>query len=273
MNRPRASLILLQHIQVRIADEKIQRPVPSFRNFLTEPPDAFDETNIIEEAIETVVENLRDEAAEQPVGEPELEEESAEQPVEEEPQHMQAAPSLMEEIPYEEEAELVEETQPEPVVEQEPEDIPQEPEAPVENLGNFEAQLEDDTPEVPQGTKQQLTLFHSSVIHPCIFVESYTMRAEREAVQEAVDQVWVLTVRCVEELRALQTLARSTATFGVIETITKRLEPLRNQLDQLVQATSSSIFDGALEQAAHLERSLRAVLDDLDDARNQDVSN
>ncbi len=97
------------------------------------------------------------------------------------------------------------------------------------------------------------------------------MRAEREAVQEAVDQVWVLTVRCVEELRALQTLARASLTSSVIDAITKRLEPLRTQLDELVQTTSNSLFDGALEQAAHLERNLRAVLDDLEEARTNDV--
>lgn len=97
------------------------------------------------------------------------------------------------------------------------------------------------------------------------------MRAEREAVQEAVDQVWVLTVRCVEELRALQTLAKSSLTLDLVETITQRLEPLRHELDQLVRTTGESVFDGALEQAASLERNLRAVLDDLDDARVKEV--
>ena len=103
------------------------------------------------------------------------------------------------------------------------------------------------------------------------YIESFTMRAEREAVQEAVDQVWVLTVRCVEELRALQTLAKSSLTLGLIDTITKRLEPLRNELDNLVKATEDNIFDGALEQAAALERNLRAVLEDLDAARSKEV--
>lgn len=97
------------------------------------------------------------------------------------------------------------------------------------------------------------------------------MRAEREAVQEAVDQVWVMTVRCIEELRALQVMAKSSLTLSVIDSISQRLEPLRSELDQLVKSTSESRFDGALEQAAHLERHLRAVLDELDSARTQDV--
>ncbi len=97
------------------------------------------------------------------------------------------------------------------------------------------------------------------------------MRAEREAVQEAVDQVWVMTVRCIEELRALQVLAKASLTQTIIDNISLRLEPLRSKLDELVKNTSDSIFDGALEQAAELERNLRAVLDDLDQARKQDV--
>lgn len=97
------------------------------------------------------------------------------------------------------------------------------------------------------------------------------MRAEREAVQEAVDQVWVLAVRCIEELRALQVMAKSSLTHEIIDGISQRLEPLRVQLDDLVKDTSESVFDGALEQAAELERNLRVVLDQLNQARNQDV--
>ena len=98
------------------------------------------------------------------------------------------------------------------------------------------------------------------------------MRAEREAVQDAVDNVWVLAVRCVEELRALQVMARASATLQVIDNIRIRIEPLRRQLEELVQSTTGNLLDGALEQAADLERNLRAVLDDLDAARNEDVS-
>lgn len=97
------------------------------------------------------------------------------------------------------------------------------------------------------------------------------MRAEREAVQDAVDQVWVLTVRCVEELRALQTIAKSQPTLETVDRIRIRLEPLREELDELVRSTSESLFDGALEQAAQLERDLRRVLDDLEDARTKEV--
>jgi hypothetical protein len=97
------------------------------------------------------------------------------------------------------------------------------------------------------------------------------MRAEREAVQGAVDEVWVMTVRCIEELRALQVMAKSSLTHAVIDTISQRLEPLRSQLDDLVKNTSENVFDGALEQAAELERNLRVVLGELDEARNQDV--
>ena len=97
------------------------------------------------------------------------------------------------------------------------------------------------------------------------------MRAEREAVQDAVDEVWVLTVRCVEELRALQTIAHSQPTLEMVDKIRLRLEPLREQLDNLVQSTSDSYFDGALEQAALLERNLRSVLEDLDEARINEV--
>ena len=99
------------------------------------------------------------------------------------------------------------------------------------------------------------------------------MRAEREAVQEAVDNVWVMTVRCIEELRALQVMAKASLTQTVIDNISQRLEPLRSQLDDLVKNTSDNVFDGALEQAAELERNLRAVLDELDQARIQDVHN
>lgn len=102
-------------------------------------------------------------------------------------------------------------------------------------------------------------------------LESFTMRAEREAVQEAVDQVWVMTVRCIEELRALQVMAKSSSTHNVVESISQRLEPLRSQLDDLVKNTSEKLFDGALEHAAELERNLRAILDDIDQARSQDV--
>lgn len=97
------------------------------------------------------------------------------------------------------------------------------------------------------------------------------MRAEREAVQAAVDEVWVMTVRCIEELRALQVVAKASLTQTIIENISQRLEPLRSQLDDLVKSTSESVFDGALEKAAELERNLRAVLDELDQARTQDV--
>lgn len=102
-------------------------------------------------------------------------------------------------------------------------------------------------------------------------VESYTIRAEREAVQDAVDQVWVLAVRCLEELRALQTVAKSAVTYGTIDEIRKGLEPLREQLDGLVKATSEDQLDGALEKAADLKASLEAVLAELAEAREQDV--
>jgi len=38
-----------------------------------------------------------------------------------------------------------------------------------------------------------------------------------------------------------------------------------------VHNTYNNVFDGALEQAAQLESSLRAVLDDLEDAKKKDV--
>jgi hypothetical protein len=66
-------------------------------------------------------------------------------------------------------------------------------------------------------------------------------------------------------------MAKSSLTHAVIDSISQRLEPLRSQLDGLVKNTSDSVFDGALEQAAELERNLRAVLGELDEARNQDV--
>ena len=97
------------------------------------------------------------------------------------------------------------------------------------------------------------------------------MRAEREAVQAAVDQVWVLTVRCVEELRGLQTIAQSQLTLETVDRIRIRLEPLREELDDLVKNASESVLDGALEQAAQLERNLRSVLDDLETARITEV--
>lgn len=103
------------------------------------------------------------------------------------------------------------------------------------------------------------------------FIESYTMRAEREAVQEAVDQVWILAVRCVEELRALQVMAKSQLTLAVIDSITQRMEPMRNQLDLLVKSTSDNMFDGALEKSSDLERNLMSLLEDLEQARIQDV--
>nr|CAH0104148.1 unnamed protein product [Daphnia galeata] len=124
-------------------------------------------------------------------------------------------------------------------------------EEPIVISENFETQLENEPVEVPQ--------------------ESFTMRAEREAVQGAVDEVWVMTVRCIEELRALQVMAKSSLTHAVIDTISQRLEPLRSQLDDLVKNTSENVFDGALEQAAELERNLRVVLGELDEARNQDT--
>lgn len=97
------------------------------------------------------------------------------------------------------------------------------------------------------------------------------MRAEREAVQEAMDQVWVLAVRCVEELRALQIMSKSQITLAAVDSITQRMEPLRNQLDYLVKSTSENIFDGALEQTADLERNLMSLLEELEQARTRDV--
>ncbi|XP_057370981.1 aspartyl/asparaginyl beta-hydroxylase-like isoform X1 [Daphnia carinata] len=162
-----------------------------------------------------------------------------------------------EDIIREIETEIVEEPKieaaesvPEPV-EELPEATNEIVEETVQASENFETQLEDEPAEVPE--------------------ESFTMRAEREAVQAAVDEVWVMTVRCIEELRALQVMAKSSLTHAVIDTISQRLEPLRSQLDELVKNTSDSVFDGALEQAAELERNLRAVLEELDEARNQDT--
>ncbi|KZS21288.1 putative Small proline-rich protein 3 [Daphnia magna] len=164
---------------------------------------------------------------------------------------------VAEDIVREIETEIVEEPKikaaesvPEPI-ETLPETTTEIVEETVQASENFETQLEDEPAEVPQ--------------------ESFTMRAEREAVQAAVDEVWVMTVRCIEELRALQVMARSSLTHAVIDTISQRLEPLRSQLDELVKSTSDSVFDGALEQAAELERNLRAVLGELDQARNQDT--
>jgi len=156
-------------------------------------------------------------------------------PTETEPEPVEAEPAAE---PEPEEAEPVAEPEPEP-----------EPEVAVES--QFEANLENEPAEVPQ--------------------ESFTMRAEREAVQDAVDQVWVLTVRCVEELRGLQTIAQSQLTLESVDKIRMRLEPLREDLDELVKNTSDSVFDGALEQAAQLERNLRSVLDDLEEARTNEA--
>jgi len=97
------------------------------------------------------------------------------------------------------------------------------------------------------------------------------MRAEREAVQEAMDQVWVLAVRCVEELRSLQVMSKSQVTLAAVDSITQRMEPLRNQLDYLVKSTSDNNFEGALEQTADLERNLMTLLEELEEARIQDV--
>jgi hypothetical protein len=145
-------------------------------------------------------------------------------------------------------------------------------EEPIVISENFETQLENEPVEVPQGTYQQIFFpLIIKVIKSFIISESFTMRAEREAVQGAVDEVWVMTVRCIEELRALQVMAKSSLTHAVIDTISQRLEPLRSQLDDLVKNTSENVFDGALEQAAELERNLRVVLGELDEARNQDV--
>merc|ERR1712137_503007 len=56
-----------------------------------------------------------------------------------------------------------------------------------------------------------------------------------------------------------------------VDKIRMRLEPLREDLDELVKNTSDSVFDGALEQAAQLERNLRSVLDDLEEARTNEA--
>ncbi len=53
---------------------------------------------------------------------------------------------------------------------------------------------------------------------PSVATESYTMRAEREAVADAVNNVWVLAVRALEELRSLQVLARKSITLQVTGT-------------------------------------------------------
>lgn len=98
------------------------------------------------------------------------------------------------------------------------------------------------------------------------------MRAEREAVQDAIDNVWVLTVRCIEELRALQSVAKTAQTLQSVDEISSRLEPLRFELDDLARGTSDNNYDSALERAAGLERGLRGVLDALDEARTLDVS-
>ena len=111
----------------------------------------------------------------------------------------------------------------------------------------------------------------SKIILPSLQLESFTMRAEREAVQEAMDQVWVLAVRCVEELRSLQVMSKSQVTLAAVDFITQRMEPLRNQLDYLVKSTSDNNFDGALEQTADLERNLMTLLEELEQARIQDV--
>merc|ERR1712071_465110 len=69
------------------------------------------------------------------------------------------------------------------------------------------------------------------------------------------------------ELRGLQTIAQSQLTLETVDRIRIRLEPLREELDDLVKNASESVLDGALEQAAQLERNLRSVLDDLETAR------
>lgn len=186
---------------------------------------------------------------------------------------------VAEDIVREIETEIVEEPKikaaesvPEPI-ETLPETTTEIVEETVQASENFETQLEDEPAEVPQGIHRSSLadrhFFSDNILRN--FSESFTMRAEREAVQAAVDEVWVMTVRCIEELRALQVMARSSLTHAVIDTISQRLEPLRSQLDELVKSTSDSVFDGALEQAAELERNLRAVLGELDQARNQDV--
>lgn len=138
---------------------------------------------------------------------------------------------------------------------------------------NFETKLEDDPSQVPSGmtSSSEMNNDNSKCLGIVLPLESFTMRAEREAVQEAVDQVWVMTVRCIEELRGLQVTAKASPTHDAIENISQRLEPLRNRLDELVKTTSENLFDGALEQAADLERQLRAVLDEIEEARSQDV--
>lgn len=186
---------------------------------------------------------------------------------------------VAEDIVREIETEIVEEPKikaaesvPEPI-ETSPETTTEIVEETVQASENFETQLEDEPAEVPLGIHRSSLadrqFFSDNILRN--FSESFTMRAEREAVQAAVDEVWVMTVRCIEELRALQVMARSSLTHAVIDTISQRLEPLRSQLDELVKSTSDSVFDGALEQAAELERNLRAVLGELDQARNQDV--
>lgn len=173
-----------------------------------------------------------------------------------EPEPVEAEPAAE---PEPEEAEPVAEPEPEP-----------EPEVAVES--QFEANLENEPAEVPQGNYIYSMALISVNLNYAFHLESFTMRAEREAVQDAVDQVWVLTVRCVEELRGLQTIAQSQLTLESVDKIRMRLEPLREDLDELVKNTSDSVFDGALEQAAQLERNLRSVLDDLEEARTNEVS-
>ncbi|XP_046649431.1 aspartyl/asparaginyl beta-hydroxylase-like isoform X4 [Daphnia pulicaria] len=209
--------------------------VEAIKDLPLEVIETVTETVVVPEVVVKEIEEVivEEPVVEEPVVEAEIVEQQTVETEAVEPvvQPTESVPEPIEELPVETVAEAVEEA--------------------IVVSENFESQLEDEPAEVPQ--------------------ESFTMRAEREAVQGAVDEVWVMTVRCIEELRALQVMAKSSLTHAVIDSISQRLEPLRSQLDGLVKNTSDSVFDGALEQAAELERNLRAVLGELDEARNQDT--
>ncbi|XP_046440402.1 aspartyl/asparaginyl beta-hydroxylase-like isoform X5 [Daphnia pulex] len=213
----------------------IAEAVEAVKDLPVEVIETVTETVVVPEVVVKEIEEVivEEPVVEEPVVEAEIVEQQTVETEAVEPvvQPTESVPEPIEELPVETVAEAVEEA--------------------IVVSENFESQLEDELAEVPQ--------------------ESFTMRAEREAVQGAVDEVWVMTVRCIEELRALQVMAKSSLTHAVIDSISQRLEPLRSQLDGLVKNTSDSVFDGALEQAAELERNLRAVLGELDEARNQDT--